>query len=192
MPDTKQNKFMQKPITPVMEDYLETIFDLDMEKRAVRVKDIARRLKVKMPTVTNMLKTLRQRGYIDYEKYEYLGLTDRGFDIGKEIRRKHHVLCSFLTDILKIDFEKADEEACRMEHAVSASTLNRIIQFTKFLKNCPRAGADWLENFEEYCLKGQDKKRCLARIKKFSDGVNDRVRSVDPADQKSSVEEGDI
>lgn len=192
MPDKDKNKALQKPPTPVMEDYLEAIFDLDREKRAVRVKDIAKRLNVKMPTVTNMLKTLRQRGYIEYEKYEYLGLTDKGFDVGKEIHRRHHVLRSFLADILKIDFEKANEEACKMEHAVSSSTLNRIIQFTKFLQTCPRAGADWLDNFEEYCLKGQDKNRCLARIKEFSEEFNDRVRSVDPADQKISTEKDNI
>ena len=61
-----------------MEDYLEAIFTLSEEKRIVRVKDIAQRLGVKMPTVTNMLKTLGQQGFIDYEKYEYLELTKKG------------------------------------------------------------------------------------------------------------------
>ena len=52
-----------------MEDYLEAIYNLDKEKRVVRVRDIAKRLGVKMPTVTNMLKTLSKKGMIDYEKY---------------------------------------------------------------------------------------------------------------------------
>jgi DtxR family Mn-dependent transcriptional regulator len=52
-----QNKddILKKPLTPAMEDYLEAIFNLGKEKRVVRVKDIAKRLGVKMPTVTNML-----------------------------------------------------------------------------------------------------------------------------------------
>ena len=58
------------PITPTMEDYLEAIFNLSKEKGAIRVRDIARKLDVKMPTVTNMLKTLSEGGLIDYEKYE--------------------------------------------------------------------------------------------------------------------------
>jgi len=45
-----------------MEDYLEAIFDLDKDKRVVRVRDIAKRLDVKMPTVTSMLRTLNDRG----------------------------------------------------------------------------------------------------------------------------------
>ena len=47
-----------KHLTSVMEDYLEAIFDLDREKKVVRVKDIARRMDVKMPTVSSMLRTL--------------------------------------------------------------------------------------------------------------------------------------
>ncbi|MBW1784469.1 MAG: metal-dependent transcriptional regulator [Deltaproteobacteria bacterium] len=59
-------KDVQKPLTPTMENYLETIYTLGNEKRAVRIKDIASRLGVKMPTVTNMLKTLNNRGLINY------------------------------------------------------------------------------------------------------------------------------
>ncbi|MEA1901135.1 MAG: metal-dependent transcriptional regulator [Thermodesulfobacteriota bacterium] len=76
----------KKPLTPAMEDYLEAIFNLGKEKRVVRVKDIAKRLGVKMPTVTSMLNTLSKRELIDYEKYEYLELTKKGIDVGKEIQ----------------------------------------------------------------------------------------------------------
>lgn len=57
-----------KTLTSVMEDYLETIFNLEIDKKVVRVKDIAGRLKVKMPSVTSMLKTLSERGLVNYEK----------------------------------------------------------------------------------------------------------------------------
>ena len=52
-----------RPLTSVMEDYLEAIFDLDQDKKVVRVKDIAKRMSVKMPTVSSMLKTLNARGW---------------------------------------------------------------------------------------------------------------------------------
>jgi len=55
-------------LTAVMEDYLEAIFDINQTKKTVRVKDIATRMDVKMPTVSSMLKTLRDRGLVDYEK----------------------------------------------------------------------------------------------------------------------------
>ena len=127
MKNRELNNILQKPLTSTMEDYLEAIFNLGKEKRVVRVRDIAGRLGVKMPTVTNMLKTLREGGLVDYEKYEYLELTDKGADVGREIHRRHHVLRGFLTDILSVKPDRADEEACKMEHAVSTSTLDRFV-----------------------------------------------------------------
>jgi DtxR family Mn-dependent transcriptional regulator len=103
----------RKALTTVMEDYLEAIFDLDKEKKVVRVKDIAKRMNVKMPTVSSMLKTLSERGLVNYERYEYVDLTKEGADVGKEMRRRHGILLRFLTEVLKIDFETANEEAYR-------------------------------------------------------------------------------
>lgn len=130
----KKESASEKPLTSVMEDYLEAIFDLDQEKRVVRVKDIAKRMDVKMPTVSSMLKTLNGRGLVDYEKYEYVALTKDGSDVGKEIRRRHEVLLKFLTEILEIEFQIADQEACKMEHALSSTTLDRLIDFMEFIQ----------------------------------------------------------
>jgi len=165
----------EKPLTPAMEDYLEAIFNLGKEKRVVRVKNIAKRLGVKMPTVTSMLKSLSKRGLIDYEKYEYLELTEKGAVAAGEVDRKHHVLRKFLTDILKIDHEKADKEACRMEHAVTGHTLDRFVDFMDFLQFCPRAGSRWLEYFDEYLRQGGDRKKCLARMEEFTDQLKDVI-----------------
>ena len=140
----------KNPLTPSMENYLEAIYNLAQEKRVVRVRDIAKQLGVKMPAVSNMLKTLSKRRLIDYEKYEYLELTGKGSDAGTDIDQRHQILRRFLTDILKIDFDQADEDACKMEHAVSPSTLERFVDFMKFIEDCPRHGASWLEYFNEH------------------------------------------
>ncbi len=185
MPNKKANNISQKPLTPAMEDYLEAIFNLGKEKRAVRVKDIAKKLGVKMPTVTNMLKTLSERGFIDYEKYEYIELTRRGHRVGKEINRRHYVLRGFLTSILKINPMKADEEACKMEHGVSSSTLNRFVELMEFIQCCPRAGSTWLENFDEYRLQGRDPEKCTDRMKEFSNGFKGRIKSMEDMEEKA-------
>ena len=158
----------EKPLTSVMEDYLEAIFDLDQEKRVVRVKDIAKRMDVKMPTVSSMLKTLNNRGLVNYEKYEYVELTKDGSAVGKEIRRRHEVLLKFLTEILEIEFKIADEEACKMEHALSTTTLDSLADFMEFIQACPRTGESWLKYFQEYRLHGRNPEKCHARKKKFS------------------------
>lgn len=170
---------MSKPLTPAMEDYLEAIFNLDREKRAVRVRDIAKRLGVRMPTVTSMIKTLSKRELVDYEKYEYLELTDNGKAVGKEIHRRHCVLRSFLTDILNIDDKIADEEACKMEHAVSTSTLDRFVEFMEFVQSCPRAGANWLDRFDKFTAQGRDRVECLEHMKEFVDGFKGKINAIE-------------
>jgi len=167
-----------KGLTPVMEDYIEAIFNLSQEKKVVRVKDIAKRLGVKMPTVTNMLKALSERGMIDYEKYEYLELTRKGSTIGSQIDKRHQTLKAFLTDILQIDKERADEDACKMEHSVSPTTLERMVEFMAFVEECPRGGMEWLTYFDEYRKHGKSKELCLERMKKFTREYEAKIKSM--------------
>ncbi|QCQ22571.1 metal-dependent transcriptional regulator [Desulfoglaeba alkanexedens] len=170
------------PLTSVMEDYLEAIFDLDQAQKVVRVKDIARRMGVKMPTVTSMLKTLHDRGLVQYRKYEYVDLTAAGRRVGKEMRRRHGLLANFLTGILKVDPATADEEACRMEHSLSTDTLERLTDFMHFVCDCPRAGANWLERFEEYRRRGSPPEDCPERSAVFSAQLKQRINREDPKD----------
>ncbi len=153
----------KKRITQTMEDYLEVMYNLEKEKKIVRVKDIAKKMNVRMPTVTNMLKNLSECGLVNYERYEYIELTDEGKKIGAEITRRHNALKKFLMNILGIDEKKAEDEACRMEHAVSGETLNRFVDFMEFIEVCPRAGKEWLTYFQDFlnkkeltCLKFKD------------------------------------
>jgi DtxR family transcriptional regulator, Mn-dependent transcriptional regulator len=156
-----------KALTDTMEDYLEAIFDLAEQKKAVRVKDIAGKMDVRMPTVTSMLKTLSERGLVNYERYEYVELTKRGIVIGREMRRKHDALRQFLTDILKVDDETADVEACKMEHALGSETLDRIRDFMSFIHTCPRTGESWLERFDEYRRNGMNMEACREQAEAF-------------------------
>jgi DtxR family Mn-dependent transcriptional regulator len=160
-----------------MEDYLEAIFDLSQDKKFVRVKDIAKRLDVKMPTVTSMLKTLSGRGLVHYEKYEYVELTDDGTVVGKDMRHRHDILLQFLTEILKIDYDTANEDACKMEHALSTATLDSLTDFMTFIQACPRAGESWITHFEEFRREGRSPEKCQARINEFSSDLKDQVAS---------------
>jgi DtxR family Mn-dependent transcriptional regulator len=168
----------EKPLTSVMEDYLEAIFNLGREKKVVRVRDIAKRMKVKMPSVTSMLNTLSDRGLVHYEKYEYVEMTEDGRDVGREMRRRHKILRKFLNGVLKVEIGTADADACRMEHALSPTTLDSLIDFMEFIQTCPRAGEGWLENFEEYREHGRDPQKCITQGRTFACDFKDRVRSM--------------
>ena len=187
MDKAKANKSAEKALTSVMEDYLEAIFDLGKEKKVVRVKDIARRLDVKMPTVTSMLKNLSKRKLVHYEKYEYVELTDKGSEVGGEVYRKHMILRRFLTDVLNIDLNTADKEACKMEHALSVGTLDSMTDFMAFIQACPRVGEDWLERFEEYRREPWSPDKCVRQSEQFSCEFMERTASLER--DRSSQEE---
>ncbi len=164
---TDTSLIAEKPLTSTMEDYLEAIYDLDADQKVVRVRDLARRLEVKMPTVTSMLKTLNDRGLVNYEKYEYIALTESGAGVGREMHRRHRMLFQFLSSILKIEKKTADAEACKMEHTLSESTLARLTDFMEFIQACPRAGDSWLRYFEEFRKFGRRSEKCQACAAQF-------------------------
>ena len=176
--DMEKEKVVKKYLTPVMEDYLEAIVELDQDKKVVRVKDIAKRMDVKMPSVSSMLKTLSDRGLVKYEKYEYVELTKDGEDVGKEMQRRHEVFLRFLTEILKIDYETANDEACKMEHSLSSTTLDSLIDFMEFIQTCPRAGESWLKYFEEYRSHGHRPDKCQSRSNGFTSEFKNKVDST--------------
>ncbi|TET43269.1 metal-dependent transcriptional regulator [Candidatus Aerophobetes bacterium] len=129
---------MAKEITPTMEDYLEVIGQLGKKDEVVRVKNIARQLNVKMPSVTEALKTLAKDGLIRHEKYGYVELTQKGNRIAKEIYSRHQTLFKFLNQILRIDPRVAEEDACKMEHTISSTALKKLIEFIKSLESRPQ------------------------------------------------------
>jgi len=115
------------------EDYLEAMYRLQKEKGVVRVRDLARMLRVKPPSVVEQLGKLSRHGFILYEKGEYIRLTEKGERIAKEILKKHEALRRFLRDILMVPEEIADKDACYMEHGLHEITLSRAVKFLEFV-----------------------------------------------------------
>ena len=170
---------MEKDLTPAMEDYLELILHLRQENRVVRVRDIAKGMGVKMPSVTSMLATLAKNNLIKHEKYEYVELTSEGLKSAKETIRKHKILFNFLKNILKVDPHQADIDACQMEHVMSLETMKKLVEFIEFVEFCPRAGADWLEYFKNYCRGESSREECMNHMKEFVDKFHNKVNGLD-------------
>src|SRR5260370_7050481 len=79
------------------EDYLERIHELIEQKGYARVVDIASSLKVKQASVTSMVQKLAEAGYLEYEKYRGLVLTDKGRDVARNIQNRHATLSRFFS-----------------------------------------------------------------------------------------------
>lgn len=167
---------MSAQLTAPMEDYLEAIYELHRRQQIARVKDIARALKVKMPSVTAALRTLREEGLIRHERYGHVELTDRGREVAEEIHRRHITLVGFLTTILQLDMEQAEREACELEHSLGPVTLRRLLGMMEFIAGCPRSGGDWLTHMrgrweDRSC--DHDCARCIGQIELPEEGPFD-------------------
>ena len=117
-----------------LEDYLETILELQTSNTVARSKDIAEKLDIKRGSVTGMLKKLAAQELINYEPYGYVTLTSKGEKIAKEIEGRHIVLKDFLFRLVGVDEETADQTACRMEHAMNAATFKKFKTFISSIK----------------------------------------------------------
>jgi len=159
----------QQGLTESLEDYLETILLLTREHTVARSRDIASRLGVQRSSVTGALHALADRKLIHYEPYGYVTLTAEGTKEAERVRRRHEVLRDFLTKVLSIDADEADTTACRMEHAVSKTVVDRLVAFAEFVETCPDAGAEWVRGFGYRCAKGHDGKN--AKCKRCKRGV---------------------
>ncbi|MEH0018964.1 MAG: metal-dependent transcriptional regulator [Desulfobacter sp.] len=112
-----------------LEDYLETILELQTTNTVARSKDIAEKLDIKRGSVTGMLKKLAAQELINYEPYGYVTLTPKGEKIAREIEGRHIVFKDFLFRFIGVDEKTADETACRMEHAMNAATFKKFKAF---------------------------------------------------------------
>lgn len=116
-------------ITASMEDYLEAISLAGAETGFARVKDIRDMLGVKTPSVTGALGLLSKNGLIAHEKYGHIELTPKGKKTAEDIKKRHAVLKTFLEEILKVSPSVAEEDACKMEHSLSAETFKLLTKF---------------------------------------------------------------
>ena len=117
-------------MTQSLEDYLETIYVLISEGRPAQVRDVARLLDVKMPSVVKAIHELKKLDLVTQEPYAPISLTTKGARLAKTVLSRHRLLRSFLVK-LGVSARTADKDACLMEHILSAETIDKIRAYTE-------------------------------------------------------------
>lgn len=107
------------------ENYLETILVISHRKGMVRSIDIVNELEFSKPSVSVAMKNLRENGYIEMDKDGYIMLLDKGREIAEKIYERHTTLSKYLV-ALGVDPIVAAEDACRIEHVISAESFEAI------------------------------------------------------------------
>jgi len=119
------------------EEYLEAIYRLEREGPGVTTSGLATELGVAPASVSGMLKKLSSDGYVEHRARGEAKLTREGLTVAVRVLRRHRLAECFLTEILGMPWDEVHDEACRLEHAISARVEERLVAVLGDPKVCP-------------------------------------------------------
>lgn len=119
------------------ENYLKSLYHITLQKGSVTVNELSKSLNIKMPTVNSMMKKLLDKGYIIYESYKPIQLTDLGMLTAALIVRKHRLTEMFLVEKMGFGWEEVHDIAEQIEHISSKSFFDKMDELLNFPKFDP-------------------------------------------------------
>jgi DtxR family Mn-dependent transcriptional regulator len=143
-------------LSETMQMYLKAIHEIQTKKGAARVTDIATNLGVRKGSVSVALRSLSERGLVNYAPYDVVTLTDPGHAVADELDRRYDVLQSFFVSVLGIDADRARDEACDLEHHISSELHDRLVGFVEYYQNCASTKFRWNPELGGFCVDPDD------------------------------------
>jgi len=133
-----------------LEDYLEAILNVAGDEEGAHSKDIAEALGVRRSSVTGAFQLLSERGLANYRPYGCITLTESGRAAATEVVRKHNVLKSFFVEVLGVDCDRAQQAACKAEHALGPEIIARLLGFIEYVTESNKNGRDVAGEFRRF------------------------------------------
>src|SRR5256886_9999994 len=127
----------EEPLSATVEEYLEMIYNMNMEDEVVIGARLAEKFRVAPPTVTEMLKRLVRDGYVEMDNRRQVTLTEAGNQAAEAVLRRHRLTERFLVDMLGMQWHQVHEEACRLEHFISGAVEARVVTTLNHPSTCP-------------------------------------------------------
>ena len=123
--------------SPTVENYLKALYSLANEKGEVNISLLSSSLEVSKPTVNSMVKTLQQQGWVHYEKYKPIKLTEKGRKAAALVIRKHRLTEMFLVEKMGFGWEAVHEIAEQVEHIQAPKFFDRMDELMDYPKVDP-------------------------------------------------------
>ncbi len=136
-------------ITERIEDYLETVLEIELEGGVPSVTELASRLDVRKATVVVAVRKMVELGLLDHQRYGKIELTRDGRDKALETYRRHQHM-TFLFQLLGLDDSVAEEMACASEHALDPRSERRLAAFVDFFCRSRASGCGWIASMDEF------------------------------------------
>ncbi len=114
--------------TRSQEDYLKALYLLRGDQRPVPTRELAQRLGISSPSVSEMVARLTSQGLVEHDRYRGQQLTKEGRKVALELVRHHRLLEMFLVEVLGYSWDEVHDEAERLEHVISERMEARIFE----------------------------------------------------------------
>ena len=124
-------------VTSIVEEYLEAVFRLQEKSGSARTNELVKMMRVAPGTVTNTIERLEKESFVTHEPYKGVRLTEKGRSIAIRVLKKHRLCERLLTDILNVEWHKAHDYACKLEHDVSDDLALKIEKALRNPETCP-------------------------------------------------------
>jgi DtxR family Mn-dependent transcriptional regulator len=115
-------------LTRAQEDYLKALYHLHGDHHPVPTRDLAQRLGISSPSVSEMVNRLNAQGLVEHDRYRGQQLTREGRKVALELVRHHRLLEMFLVQVLGYSLDEVHDEAERLEHVISERMEQRIFE----------------------------------------------------------------
>jgi Mn-dependent DtxR family transcriptional regulator len=125
-----------------------------------RVSDIARRLNITRGSVSINLRSLKKRGWVETDEHRLVKLSTKGLRVVHSVMAKRVIVKTFLCDVLGIPESQADIDSCKIEHLISHSTGQRLVQFLQFLTSGAPLNQQLLKRFRAFHVGCPESRTC--------------------------------
>lgn len=149
-----------KNLTESLEKYLLAIYNILKTKSDIKVKDVASYLNIGGAATSDAIKTLAERGFLNYVPYGTISLTESGLDVIQLKLYRHNVLSEFFNKVLEIDKEISDKNAKIVEYSMTEEVLEKFVHFLDFMGQCSCHEPKWLKSCKYNLSEGKVSKKC--------------------------------
>lgn len=156
---------MKNDLTESLEKYLLAIYEIVSQNKAARVKDVSNYLKIGGPSTSDAVKSLAQKGFINYEPYGIITLTSRGKKRAELKLKRHRIIADFLEKVLLADVTLVDDYARKIEYSMANDVLERFVTYLEFMENCTCKEPKWIKSYQYFLQNGSMKEKCVECMK---------------------------
>lgn len=142
-------EFEENQLTHSAAHYLMTIRDLLEERGYARVTDVAKGLNITRGSCSISLKALKRRGFVLEDENKFLSLSEEGVKLADMVQHNDQLLQKLFRDVLGVDDDQAEIDACKIEHLLSLETSRALHNFIQFFEASPKQAQPFIKAFKK-------------------------------------------